>query len=92
MLRNKFSRRLATLALLTGTVGLFAQAPLVDIDRNRHGNLWAAQKDIASAYEKVDAAQVANDSKLGGHAGKAKELLAQASRELKLAAEFANRR
>lgn len=92
MLDNKLFRRYTIGALLAGAVTLFAQAPPVDIDRNRHGNLWAAQKDIASAYEKVEAAQEANNYRLGGHAGKARELLAQASRELKLAAEAANNR
>jgi hypothetical protein len=73
-------------------VALLAEAPAVNIDQQRHGNLWAAQKDILAAYEKVGEAQAANHGKLGGHAEKARELLTQASRELKLAAEAANRR
>jgi hypothetical protein len=57
---------------------------------NKHGNLRAAQEFIQQAWDKVDVAQKDNHDELGGHASKAKELLAQASEELKLAAEVAN--
>ena len=92
MTRSKsFVAGLVTLA--ASAIALFASAaPVVDIDRDRHGNLWAAQKDILAAYQKVDDAQLANNYNLGGHAAKARDLLTQASRELKLAAETANRR
>jgi hypothetical protein len=68
------------------------QAPVVNIDPNRHGNLAAAQGDIVDAYQRIDMAQSANNDQLGGHAQKAKDFLAQADVELRLAADFANAR
>ena len=68
---------------------IFAQAPVVNIGE-RHGNLRAAQQYIQSAWQRIDAAQVDNNYNLGGHAGRAKELLTQADEELKLAAITAN--
>jgi hypothetical protein len=41
--------------------------------------------------DKVTAAQQANEYDMNGHAAKAKELLSQAYREIKLAAQAANR-
>ncbi len=69
----------------------FAQGPRVDVGE-RHGNMRAAQQMIQQAWQKVDAAQHDNNYDLGGHATRAKELLSQASEEIKLAAESANRR
>jgi hypothetical protein len=68
----------------------FAQAPVVNIDPHRHGNMAAAQKFIVQAYQKLDAAQQANDDQLGGHAQRAKDLLTQADVEIRLAANVAN--
>ncbi len=68
---------------------LFAQAPGVTVG-DRHGNMRAAQQYIKQAWLKVDEAQKDNNYNLGGHAGRAKELLAQASEEIKLSAEAAN--
>jgi hypothetical protein len=76
-------------ALVCGGVVL-AQAPGVDIDAHRHPNLADAQHHIQQAYEKIDEAQRANRDQLGDHAQKAKDLLLQADRELKEAAEYAN--
>jgi hypothetical protein len=64
--------------------------PVVNIDSDRHGNLAAAQGDIVDAYQRIDMAQNANSGQLGGHAARAKDLLAQADAELKAAAEFVN--
>jgi hypothetical protein len=50
----------------------------------------AAQEYIQQAWRKVDEAQKDNNYNLGGQAGRAKELLAQASEEIKLSAEAAN--
>jgi len=69
---------------------LFAQGPPVNVG-DKHGNMRAAQQLIQQAWRKVDEAQHDNRYNLGGHAGKAKELLAQASEEIKLSAEDANR-
>ena len=68
---------------------IYVQAPVVNIS-NRHGNLRSAQEDIVNAYHKVNQAQAANDGQLGGHAQRAKELLAQADEELRLAANVSN--
>lgn len=67
---------------------LFGQAPRVTVER--HGNMRAAQEYIQQAWRKVDEAQKDNRYNLGGHAGRAKELLVQASEEIKLSAEDAN--
>jgi hypothetical protein len=45
---------------------------------------------VGQAYERIVAAQQANEWDMGGHAARAKELLDQANREIKLAAEEAN--
>jgi hypothetical protein len=47
---------------------------------------------INQAYDRITAAQQANEWDMGGHAAKAKDLLEQAKREIRLAAEAANRR
>ncbi|HXN72133.1 MAG TPA: hypothetical protein VN861_06230 [Candidatus Acidoferrales bacterium] len=70
---------------------MFAQRPPVDVGE-RHGNMRAAQELIQQAWMKVDEAQQDNNYNLGGHAGRAKELLTQASNQIKQAAEAANRR
>lgn len=77
------------LALLAGAAG-FAQ-PARDVSHARHPNLAAAQRLAQQAYEKIGAAQQANEFDMGGHAQRAKELLEQANNELKAAAEAANR-
>lgn len=55
-----------------------------------HPNIIAAREDAQHAIEKMHAAQVANEYDMAGHAAKAEKLLAQAEREMKLAAEAAN--
>jgi hypothetical protein len=75
-------------ALLTGAA--FAKGPAVNVSARKHPNIAAAQKLVATAYERIVAAQKANEYDLGGHAQKAKELLEQANAELKAAAETAN--
>jgi hypothetical protein len=77
--------------LLVGGVAV-AQRPKQDISAGRHPNLAAAQRLSTQAWQKIVAAQEANEFDMQGHAQKAKELLDQASKELKLAAEAANRR
>jgi hypothetical protein len=73
-------------------VALLAQAPPKrDVGAGRHPNLAAAQRLCDQAFMRIADAQKANEFDLGGHAAKAKELLDQASREIKLAAEAANR-
>jgi len=82
---------IVTLCVVSAFVGaLFAQAPVVNIDRRRHGNLAAAQSYIVQAYQRLDRAQQANEDQLGGHAQRAKDLLTQADEEIRLAANVAN--
>lgn len=70
---------------------LIAQRPQENVSRKRHPNIAAAQRLVDQAFNKVTAAQQANEFDLSGHAAKAKQLLEQANAELKLAAEAANR-
>ena len=58
---------------------------------SRHPNLAAAQRFIDQAFEKIVAAQQANEFDMNGHAQKAKELLDQAKREVRQAAAAATR-
>jgi hypothetical protein len=67
-----------------------AQAPSVTIDPSRHGNLASAQESVIQAYSRIGEAQRDNGSHLGGHAQRAKELLAQANQEIGLAADQAD--
>lgn len=77
---------LGSVLCLTSFAGgvLVAQGP-------RHPNLMEAQRLINQAYERVVAAQQANEWDMGGHAARAKDLLDQAKREIRLATEAANR-
>jgi hypothetical protein len=61
-----------------------------NISEARHHNLAIAQDNIDKAYQRVIDAQKANEFDLGGHAAKAKDLLEDASKELKLAAAEAS--
>jgi hypothetical protein len=90
MIIKKETLKGMALGVILGCSGaIFAQAPAVDIGA-RHGNLRAAQQYIASAWQRIDEAQADNHYELGGHAGRAKELLVQADQELRLAANVAN--
>ena len=77
--------------LLIGGVAV-AQRPKDNIAPGRHPNLAAAQRLSRQAWEKIVAAQEANEWDLQGHAQKAKNLLDQVNNELKEAAEASNRR
>jgi hypothetical protein len=76
--------------LSASCVMAFAQAPQATIDPSQHGALAAAQSSIIQAWQDISQAQRNNDSHLGGHAGRAKELLEQANQELMAAAQFAD--
>ncbi len=87
---NVLVRVVLALALLCTGV-LFAQRrPAQNVSPRRHPNLAAAQRLSEQAYQKVVAAQRANEFDLGGHAQHAKELLDQVNHELKQAAEESN--
>jgi hypothetical protein len=76
-------------SVLTLVCIAFAQ-PQRNVAPGRHPNLAAAQRLSRQAFERVVQAQQANEWDLQGHAQKAKDLLDQASNELKLAAEASN--
>jgi hypothetical protein len=82
---------LAGITLLCATT-LTAQRPPENVSPKRHPNIAAAQRFVEQAFNRITAAQEANEFDLGGHAAKAKELLDQVNKELKLAAEAANHR
>jgi hypothetical protein len=82
---------LGSLLVIAGGVAT-AQRPERDIAPGRHPNLAAAQRLSQQAWDRIVAAQQANEWDLQGHAQKAKGLLDEVNRELKLAAEAANRR
>ena len=72
------------------TTAAFAAPPVEDIGK-RHPNLAAAQRLSYQAWERISAAQQANEWDMDGHAAKAKELLDKVNEELKMAAEAANK-
>ena len=72
-------------ALVALPLGVFAGGAL-----KGHPNMQAAAKALDTAYEKITAAQKANEYDLGGHAAKAKDAIQLAKDELKLAAETSN--
>ena len=57
----------------------------------RRPNLRAAQDLINQAFDRISAAQAANEWDMDGHAAKAKSLLVDAKEQIRLAAEAANR-
>jgi len=78
------------LLLLTGALAP-AQKPKDNVSAARHPNLAAAQRLCTQAWDKIVAAQQANEFDMAGHAQKAKDLLDQVNRELKMAAGAANK-
>jgi len=89
MLKNRLYAIVFGSALLVGAMAL-AQ-PAKNVSAARHPNLAAAQRLTAQAFEKITAAQQANEFDMEGHAAKAKDLLDQANAQLKQAAEAANK-
>ncbi len=81
----------ATLGALLAIGGMLLAQPRQNVSGARHPNLAAAQRFCHQAFEKITAAQDANEFDMQGHAKRAKELLEQADNELKQAAEAANR-
>jgi hypothetical protein len=77
-------------AAVAGCAMAAAQAPSVTVDPQRHGNLASAQENVVQAYSSISEAQRDNNSHLGGHAARAKELLSQANVEIGLAADQAD--
>src|SRR5579872_1803881 len=92
-MRTIKTRILAAVAGLTLVVGgvAIAQKPARNVSGARHPNLAAAQRLSQQAWQKIIAAQKANEWDMEGHAQKAKDLLDQVNNELKAAAGAANR-
>ena len=86
--RKKLFLTGALAAVLVSGGIVLAQAPSVDINKTKNPTLAEAQEHIQQAYAKVDESQKYFKDKLGGHAEKAKELLAEANREIKAAADY----
>lgn len=77
-------------ALICGGMAM-AQKPVENVSGRKHPNLEEAQRLSREAWNKISEAQKANEWDMDGHAAKAKELLDEVNKELKLAAEAANR-
>ena len=79
----------ASLQLIGGIA--IAQKPVENVSKGRHPNIAAAQRLSQQAYEKITAAQEANEWDMQGHAKKAKQLLEEVNNELRQAATSANK-
>jgi hypothetical protein len=90
MIKNRVLAAVAGLSLFLGGVAI-AQRPRENVSPRRHPNLAAAQHLSEQAFQRITAAQQANEWDMEGHAKKAKELLEEVNRELKIAAGAANR-
>lgn len=91
MIKTRLLAPVLGLLLLVAAV-LMAQPPARNVSPGRHPNIAAAQDLCKRAYDRIVAAQEANEFDMNGHAQKAKELLDQASKELREAATVANRK
>jgi hypothetical protein len=87
--RNSLLKFAGALVLLGGLA--IAQRPKENVSGGRHPNLAAAQRLSQQAFQRIVAAQEANEFDMHGHAQKAKGLLDEVNKELKLAAGSANR-
>jgi hypothetical protein len=83
-------RQLFLFGCLIIAAGLYAAEPAQNVGMKKHPHLATAQDLISQAFEKIEVAQKANEFDMGGHAQKAKNLLEQASQEIKLAAVDSN--
>jgi len=90
MRKNPILVVVVAMLLIVGVVAV-AQPPERNVSGKRHPNIAAAQRLCQQAWERIVDAQKANEWDMEGHAQHAKELLDQANRELKAAAQAANR-
>lgn len=88
--RSRLALGLIAVTMLGGEALIAQRRPAENVSGKRHPNLAAAQHLTEQAFSRISDAQRANEFDMGGHAAKAKELLDQANRELKMAAEAAN--
>jgi hypothetical protein len=77
-------------AMLVAAALLYGAAPEKDVSGYKHPNIARAQYLVDIAYTRVVDAQKANEYDMGGHAEKARALLEETNKELKLAAVEAN--
>jgi hypothetical protein len=81
--RKLFLLAVTSVALAAGLA--LADSPVRSVSAQKHPNMLAAQKSCNDAFNKIVAAQSANEFDQAGHAQKAKDLLDQANSEFKLA-------
>ena len=81
MIKTRLTFAVLGSSLLIG--GLAFAQPKRNVNPARHPNIAAAQRFSQQAYDKIVAAQQANEWDMQGHAQKAKELLDQANKELR---------
>lgn len=91
MRRNFVTGSVLAAALMFSGAAMAQKKPAQNVSPRRHPNLAAAQRLTAQAFQKITAAQQANEWDMEGHAAKAKDLLDQANNELKQAAQAANK-
>jgi hypothetical protein len=89
--RSKLFLTAAAAASLLFLGSLALGQPKQNVSAGKHPNLAAAQRMSENAYNKIVAAQQANEWDMQGHAQKAKNLLEQVNTELKAAAQAANK-
>ena|ERR1700678_3721577 len=89
MRRNLLVSTVLSAGLFCSVVTL-AQAPVQNINKNKHPNLAEAQRHVVEADNSMVNAQKDNRYDMHGHAKNARQLLVQASQEMKLAAEDAD--
>ena len=93
MNRNRFlTAVLGSIMILGGLAAAQTKEPVKNVSAKAHPHLARAQAASQNAYNAIVEAQKANEFDLQGHAQKAKELLDQVNKELKLAAEASNAR
>ncbi len=89
-MRISLGRNILVVLALAAPLGLaIAESPAPQKPSKAHPNLAAAQKLVSQAFDKLEAAQKANEYDLGGHASKAKALLQNARLEIDAAFEAA---
>lgn len=90
-MRFSLGRNIFVVLALAAPLGLaIAESPAPPSKAVKgHPNLAAAQKLVSQAFDKLEAAQKANEYDLGGHAAKAKAFLQQARAEIDAATEAA---
>jgi hypothetical protein len=77
--------------LFAALITAFVATAGVVYAQKKHPNLAAAKVDLDHAFDKLVAAQQANEWDLGGHAQKAKDLIDQARKETNQAVNAANK-